>query len=31
MTYQTAYQASSELFSTINTMLGDLITDLTAS
>jgi flagellar hook-associated protein 1 FlgK len=31
MTYQTAYQASSELFSTINTMLSDLITDLTAS
>jgi flagellar hook-associated protein 1 len=31
MTYQTAYQASSELFSTINTMLGDLITDLTGS
>jgi flagellar hook-associated protein 1 FlgK len=30
MTYQTAYQASSEVFSTINTMLGDLITDLTA-
>jgi len=31
MTYQTAYQASSELFSTINTMLSELITDLTAS
>lgn len=31
MTYQTAYQASSELFSTINTMLTDLITNLTAS
>jgi flagellar hook-associated protein 1 FlgK len=31
MTYQTAYQASSELFSTINTLLGDLITNLTSS
>jgi flagellar hook-associated protein 1 FlgK len=31
MTYQTAYQASSELFSTINTMLSELITDLTSA
>jgi flagellar hook-associated protein 1 FlgK len=31
MTYQTAYQASSELFATVNTMLGDLITDLTST
>jgi flagellar hook-associated protein 1 FlgK len=31
MTYQTAYQASSELFSTINSMLSELITDLTSA
>jgi flagellar hook-associated protein 1 FlgK len=31
MTYQTAYQASSELFSTVNAMLTELITDLTSA
>jgi flagellar hook-associated protein 1 FlgK len=31
MTYQTAYQASSELFATINNMLSAIITDLTSS
>jgi flagellar hook-associated protein 1 FlgK len=31
LTCQTAYQASSELFTTINSMLGDLYTDLTST
>jgi flagellar hook-associated protein 1 FlgK len=31
MTYQTAYQASSELFATINNMLSAIITDLTST
>jgi len=31
MTYQTAYQASSELFATVNNMMSALITDLTSA
>jgi flagellar hook-associated protein 1 FlgK len=31
LTYQTAYQASSELFSTINSMMSELVTALTSA